>query len=779
MAENGSSKAFWFCAFLFAALSILFGIWVSVRLGGDRLTDAVDDIGELVAAMVAAGACALAAMRLKTARAGWGLLGVSCLSWAIGEGIWCYYDLGLRVEVPFPSWADAGFLGAVPFAIAGLLVFPSGSARMFPRFRRFLDGALIGVSLLFMSWMLVLGPIFRQHQGGIFKQAVSLAYPVSDVVIASLVVILATRPGVRNRRSLGLVMVGIVAFALSDSSFAYLNETNRYGIGNGLDTGWVAGYLLIALGAVWAFSNPSEAVSREPRPTRWTVLGPYVPLAAGSGVFLWRLVIHEPFQTTSLVMGFALVALMAFRQLVVLFDNLALTHELEARVEERTAELHHQAFHDGLTGLANREFFNEVLVGAVRRRRRSGAVLTVFFVDLDGFKKVNDLYGHNAGDKVLQDTARRFRQTLRESDTVARLGGDEFAILTEDPPDTSDPERTAARLLDALERPFRIGNAKIHIRASIGAATNASGAESANELLRNADLAMYTSKVSRKHSFQIYVPEMHSGILDRMRLEDELRSALQKDELVLYYQPIVDLASGLLDGVEALIRWQHPDRGLIGPIEFIPTAEATGLIVPIGEWVLRKACEELRRWGEEGDGLAPGLKMSVNLSAAQLADEHIVATVLGALTESGLEANRLTLEITESMIMNDIVHAVGVLQQLRDIGVQIAIDDFGTGYSSLSSLRQLPVDTLKIDRSFVQDVAHGGGQADLARRILELASDFDLHTVAEGVEDREQLEVLTQLGCDAVQGFYFYKPLPSDDLREVLHLHRGRLVLES
>lgn len=766
MVERPRTSAFWSSALLFAVLSVVFAVWVAVRLGGPRLTDAVDDVGELVAALVAAGACGLAAVRLRSSRAAWGLLAASCLSWATGEAIWCYYDLRLRIEVPFPSWADAGFLCAVPLALAALLVFPSGSARMYPRFRRFLDATLIGGSVLFISWSLVLGPVFRQHQGGIFEQTVSLAYPVSDVLIASLVLILATRPGVGNRKSLVLVMVGMLAFAVADSSFAYLTQTHHYGIGSVLDTGWVAGYLLMALGALWAVCHPAGTVTREPTPTLWTVLGPYGPLVCVGGVFLWQATTGRALTTTSLGEAFALAVLMGFRQLVVLFDNLALTRELETRVDERTAELQHQAFHDGLTGLANREFFNEVLAGAVRRRARSGVELGVLFLDLDGFKKVNDLYGHRAGDAVLQAVARRLRQTLREADTVARFGGDEFAILTEDAPGTSDPEQIAERLLGSLERPFRIANAKVHIRASIGVATDASEASTADDLLRHADLAMYTTKVSGSHGYHVYTPEMHSGVLDRMRIEDDLRVALERDEFVLHYQPIVDLASGVIEGVEALIRWQHPERGLVPPGDFIPTAEATGLIILIGEWALRRACREVQQLSEDGAGR--DLKLSVNLSAMQLAEPNLIAVVSAALSESGLDPTRLSLEITESMIMSDVVHAVAVLQAFRSMGVHVAIDDFGTGYSSLTSLRQLPVDTLKIDRSFVIDVAHDSSHADLARRILELASDFHLHTIAEGVEESDQVDILRSLGCEAVQGFYFYRPLPSSELAVTL-----------
>ncbi len=757
---------FWHGAGLFALATAIFLIWVSLRVGGNQITDGFDDIAEFVAAFTAAVACGIAALRLKSGRAAWGLLAASSLSWAVGEAIWCYYDLGLRVQVPFPSIADVGFLAAVPLAVAGLLVFPSGPRRATSRIRGLLDSSLIGGSVLFVSWETVLGPIFRQHEGGIFKQTVSLAYPVCDVVVASLVLILATRPGTRNRTSLGLVLAGLLAFAFADSSFAYLTQVNNYGIGNGLDTGWVAGYLLVALGAMWALSHPSGAEDVERGATRWGVLGPYVPLVAAGIVYLWRITSGQPLRGSSLLAAFSLVLIMSVRQVIVLFDNLVLTRTLEARVAERTAELRHQAFHDALTGLANRDLFNEVLAGAVRRSRRSGVALTVLFVDLDGFKHVNDLWGHRVGDRVLQGVAKRFTKTLREADTIARIGGDEFAILIEEDPADTDPHAVATRLVKSLEPPFQVGSTRIDVQASVGAATNTSGAETADELVRNADLAMYATKSYGKHSFELYTPDMHAGVLDRMRTEADLRSALENDEFVLHYQPIVDVSDGAIEGVEALVRWKHPRRGLVSPAEFIPATESTGLIVPIGAWVLRQACRDVQGW--KGYPGAENLGLSVNLSTQQLADESLVETVCDALSVSGLDPRRLSLEITESMIMDDVTNTKDVLERFRSLGIRIALDDFGTGYSSLSMLRDLPIDTLKIDRSFVVGITSSDGHADLARRILDLAADFDLHTVAEGVEEREQLEILQQMGCGSIQGFYFYKPLPAADLSLIL-----------
>ena len=757
---------FWATAALLSVLTVLVFLWLLLRIGGGAVTDGVDDVAELVAALVAGGACFFAAARVRAARTAWRLLAASCLSWGAGEAVWSYYDLVRKVQVPFPSVADLGFLVAVPLAAAGLLRFPGGPLVTSSRFRSLLDSLIIGGSVFFVSWSTVLGPVFGQHQSGFLQEIVSLAYPVGDVVLASLVVMLATRPGRRNRVSLGLVMAGVLAFAVADSSFAYLTEVHNYGIGNALDTGWVLGYFLVALGALWATTQRVESAALESRATGWTVLGPYVPLSVAGVVFVWRVFAGPPLRSVSELVGFGLVCVVSLRQIVALVDNMALTTKLESKIEERTAELQHQALHDTLTGLANRALFNEYLSTAVRRRSRSGAALAVLFVDLDGFKRVNDLHGHVVGDKVLQEVAHRFERTLREADTIARLGGDEFAVLLEHELSASDPGRVAQRLLESLDRPIRMGSVRLVVRASIGVSFDTSGAESADELLRNADLAMYTAKGRGSHSYEVYSPDMHSTILERMRTEAELHGALGNGELLLYYQPVVGAATGAIEGVEALLRWQHPRRGLLAPDEFIPAAESSGLIVPIGAWVLSSACQQLQQWRTHAS--VADLTLAVNLSRRQLCDDALIDTVSSALSASGLDPRLLTLEVTESVVMDDVPYAVSVMEQLRRLGVRIAIDDFGTGYSSLSALRDLPVDCLKIDKSFVAAIASNKGAADVTQRILQLASDFCLHTVAEGVEERAQLVVLQDLGCDSVQGFYYARPLPPDQMEASL-----------
>jgi diguanylate cyclase (GGDEF)-like protein/PAS domain S-box-containing protein len=437
--------------------------------------------------------------------------------------------------------------------------------------------------------------------------------------------------------------------------------------------------------------------------------------------------------------------------------------------DQKTLEdqLRHQAFHDQLTGLANRALFAEHLDQALRRQSRMGGELAVLFIDLDEFKHVNDLHGHMLGDELLKQAAERLRTTLRTADAIARIGGDEFAALFEGVALGLDASEAAERVIESFAQPFLMESLEVFVTASMGMALNDSGTESAEDLIRNADLAMYAAKTANKGRYEVFSTNMHSTILDRMQMELDLRHALDQSEFEAYYQPIVTLPAGTILGAEALIRWNHPQRGLVMPGEFIGVAESSGIIVQIGAWILRQACKE---FAVITQGVAGGqsLGLSVNLSTRQLSDPLLIDTVRGALANSGLDARRLTLEITESAIMVDVPNTFRVLTELRSFGVKIAIDDFGTGYSSLSLLSEIPVDTLKIDQSFVINVAKRPEPGRLIRAIQSLASDFGLHTVAEGVEELDQLEALEGLECRAAQGFYFARPQPALQLAELL-----------
>ena len=436
-------------------------------------------------------------------------------------------------------------------------------------------------------------------------------------------------------------------------------------------------------------------------------------------------------------------------------------------VSERTrleAELRHQAFHDSLTGLANRALFQDRLQHAADRMARAEGAISVLFLDLDDFKAVNDGRGHVAGDDLLRAVGERLDQTIRTGDTLARLGGDEFAVLLENG-DSVVAERTAERILDALRAPFAISGGENGVRASIGIVTRGDTAGDADELLRNADIAMYAAKSAGKNRYQAFHPGLHRSVINRLQLETDLAQALDRHELGVVYQPIVDLASGAVTGVEALMRWNHPHRGLVMPGEFIPIAESTGQIVPMGRWLLHQACADLRRLQESAERF--DLHLAVNVSARQLDDPGLVDDVSEALTASGLAANQLTVEITESVFMANPTRSVGVVRRLKDLGVKLSIDDFGTGYSSLAYLQRLPVDELKIDRSFISDESNAAESATLVETIVRLAGDLGLDTVAEGIETPQQFERLRSSGCHLAQGYLFARPA---DIRFVQQL---------
>jgi diguanylate cyclase (GGDEF)-like protein/PAS domain S-box-containing protein len=427
------------------------------------------------------------------------------------------------------------------------------------------------------------------------------------------------------------------------------------------------------------------------------------------------------------------------RGLVFNTRDISEAHELQDR-------LRHEAYHDALTGLANRALFRERLALAA-----SAGTPSILFLDLDGFKEVNDSLGHAAGDELLVQLAGRLRSFLPSDCTVARLGGDEFALIA---PDLVAAEQLAVTILDDLETPFRIGVRDLHVGAAIGVASSADASD-IEQLQRNADLAMYRAKDAGGGVYATYDPDMHDALVRRLALADDLRRALERDELVLHYQPTADLRTGEITGFEALVRWQHPTLGMIPPLEFIGVAESTGLIVPLGRWVLTEACRQAVEWGRP-------LKMAVNVSVRQFDAGDLARTVAEVLAFTGLPAGRLCLEMTESVLLTDTDENLARIVSLKALGVQLAMDDFGTGYSSLAYLRRFPMDVLKIDRSFVDRL--GGEDADeaLVRTIVRMGRNLGMSLVAEGIETPVQLALLQGMGCDYAQGFLLSRPLPAE-----------------
>jgi diguanylate cyclase (GGDEF)-like protein/PAS domain S-box-containing protein len=444
-------------------------------------------------------------------------------------------------------------------------------------------------------------------------------------------------------------------------------------------------------------------------------------------------------------------------------------------ITERKAleqQLTHQAFHDGLTGLANRALLADRIHHALERRGTPYRHIALLIVDLDDFKTINDSLGRAAGDALLRTTADRLRSCLRSADTAARLGGDEFAMLLEHLDDAAEAARVAERVLNAVRRPISVGGREIQPQASVGIALpDPDRPPDADELLLNADVAMHMAKRQGRNRFAYFAPSMQAGLLEKLDLAEDLRGAIERHELLVYYQPFVDLRDGTITGAEALVRWPHPQKGLIAPDRFIPLAEETGLILPLGYEVLGDACRTAAAW--QGSGLRP--KISVNLSPRQVQDPAVTLYVQQTLLHTGLDPEQLTLEITESLLSEDADVAASRLAELKALGVQLAVDDFGTGYSSLSRLHAFPIDILKIPKPFVDGVARGPEHSALARAILDLAQALDLQVVAEGIEDAAQARELARLGCPIGQGFHFSRPVPEGEFGALLA--RGAFAL--
>src|SRR5580658_110231 len=430
-----------------------------------------------------------------------------------------------------------------------------------------------------------------------------------------------------------------------------------------------------------------------------------------------------------------------------------------------TRKMTHLAQHDSLTDLPNRVLLNDRLREAIILSRRHQRELSVLFLDLDRFKHINDSLGHVVGDRLLQSVAQRLFACVRSSDTVGRQGGDEFVVLLWEVRRAEDAAITAAKILAALRKPHLIDEHELHITASIGIVTYPEDGTDVETLMKKADLAMYHAKQTKHDSYQFFKPEMNARAIERQSVEDTLHYALERQELVLHYQPKFNLETGEIIGAEALIRWRHPQRGLVPPAQFISIAEECGLIVPIGRWVLREACRQARAWQTAG---LPPLCVAINVSAVELRTPGFVAGVRTVLKETGLEPRYLEIELTEKVLVEDSRSVAEVLKELKDIGVLLALDDFGTGYSNLSQLRRFPIDTLKIDQSFVRDLAVDEDDAGIVTAVIGMGKSLHMRVVAEGVETRQQLEILQEHGCPEGQGFYFCGPVPAEQFRQLL-----------
>ena len=868
-----------------ALLALGFGAWIALRLNGVDVPDAVYGFGATAVALIATAACIVAAAHHHDrTRLAWALFGTSALAWAVGEGTRSYIAAIRYLPAPFPSVADAAYLGAVPLVVAGLAVLPGRHAAS--RIASLLDGAILAAATLLISWVTVLGPLYLAAADLSPSSLIALAHPIGDSAIAVMALLLLGRSAGPMRLPSLLVAAGVFTNLLADSAVTYLTTVTTNAPVEIMRAGWVAGYLLVALGAVRATLVSGSESADDRVPGRWTLTIPFFPVAIAAVVAVLNAVSGPP-QPILLWNLLLVIGLVLVRQLVFVWDNHGLSQKLESQTEAlRDSEAHFRSLvqnsgdvvlladevgvirfvstsidrffaysstelvgqpftdllhpadqsafasslkkaltasahpvtvscrfrhklgswthcevtitnllhrsssqalvlnirdvtdrkemeerlaylgaHDAVTNLPNRVAFRNQVDEALERST-PGHTIAVLALDIDDFKLVNDALGQRAGDDVLGMIGGRLGKIVPAGDVVARIGADEFAILMKTVLNETQPVRLAERIFEHLRAPFKVEEREMVLRLSIGIADQAAAEDTAENLMRNADIALNAAKAGGKGRYERFEPEQHAAISDRMELQTDLARALERRQFVLHYQPTVRLGDGVILGFEALVRWRHPRRGLLGPAEFLTLAEETGMSSALQRWVLGQACADGRQW-QLRFPVQPALQVSVNISQGGLADADLVADVTHACTAAAFPPERLILELTEGATLEGKA-TVSRLLELHERGVSVALDDFGAQAAPLSALRDLPVDIVKLDHSFVGRMATSSTDATVAHAVIDLGTALGMITVADGIERADQLGMLRQMGCIAGQGYYLSRPLPAAGVERLL-----------
>jgi diguanylate cyclase (GGDEF)-like protein len=676
-------------------------------------------------------------------RRAWRLIALGALAYLLGDIAQTFYELA--GQKPYPSLADGFYLAFYPLMLAGVLSFPALRRNRSERVRVALDVALVALGGSGAVIYLVLGPTAVADGQSALQTAFSIAYPVGDMVLlVGLASLLLRGSAPSARHALQLLAGGVAFYVAADLVYGWVTLHSTYQGGDPVDTLWMVAIAIMALApaAQRAVAAPEQIETSRDR-IGWV---PYAAVAFGFAV----LVVSDRHDTlfpgmTMTLIALGLAALVSARQFLGQRDLLG-----------AQGRLRHQALHDALTGLPNRVLMLDRAEQLLARARRDRKAVAMLFIDIDRFKQVNDTFGHAAGDKLLCAVAARLSGVVREADTLGRLGGDEFVVLLDPASLNVAPELVAERALDVLRLPIELNGSdqrSLSITASVGIA--AGPRDTAEELMHDADIALYRAKEAGRDGYVRFESEMQALVEDRLVLELDLQEGIAREELFLEYQPTFNLRDGTVTGVEALVRWRHPTRGVLAPETFVPLAEQTRLIVPLGRWVLHEACRQAADW--HGRGHAIGV--AVNVSGRQLERDDFADHVDEALRASGLDPASLTLEITETSLMADADSAAERLASLKALGLRVAIDDFGTGYSSLAYLRQFPVDALKIDRSFISSIASSRESGALIHTLVQLGKTLGLETLGEGIEDADQLRRLQREQCDHGQGFLLARPL--------------------
>ena len=789
-----------------AAVGVVYGIHDEAqRVAG---SDILYPLIGVVVSGFSLRAAMLAGRQSRRLGLAWAVLAAAQISWLLGDLTWGILEIGLQTQ-PVSSLADVFYLLYYPAFLAGILLLPGEPITWPERIKRLLDVVIVIAASSLVFWLYWLSPRMASLEpADPFTTWVSVAYPVGDLVLVWAIASILLRP-LRIQSRLPLVWLGLSALAGVVSDIVYVSQTmnGTYVSGSLIDLGWLvvmttallaAGFQCARLRSGQTFAAPRSVAALNAGWAGWLRLAlPYLAILSACVLMMFgapqngrpNAVDQTWLRDNGIVV---LIALVLVRQGLTLSENIRLSRALQSQLdhqlsveqslrveidERRRVELEllrsreqlaHDAVHDSLTHLPNRALLLDRLERVIEQTRHAPSTrYALLYLDVDEFKGVNDSLGHPTGDRLLVEIGLLLRRCVRERDTVARIGGDEFVILLEDMQSADGAQATADRILDRLTAGIEIDAQLVHVTASLGIVVNGSADQTADDILRDGDIALVKAKQSGKSCSVTFDESMRRQALARIHLENELRSALDAHELRLNYQPVLDVRLRRITGFEALLRWQHATLGSISPAEFIPIAEESGLIIPIGDMVLRTACRQMAEWNNRFKSTAPHT-ISVNLSTRQFRRETLVEEVAAALQETRLDPTLLNLEVTESALVDDAGAAVTTLNRLRALGVHLHIDDFGTGYSSLNYLYRFPADTLKIDRAFISRLQPKGRDHRMVSNIITMAHDLGLAVVAEGVETPEQGALLRSMGCEYIQGYAISRPLEVEDVTVML-----------
>jgi diguanylate cyclase (GGDEF)-like protein len=800
------------CILLITATLLALSLFVFFFIPDKTLQLVISDVTAPLFNCLATLALGLAAWQLRRVSRrlalAWAVLALAQLAFTLGDVFWAVLEL-IYHTTPYPSIADGPYLLFYPLFFLGIVLLPLERKKTVEWVKHSLDISIVMIVAALLYWVFLIDPLLVAKADVSFNEMfLSVAYPVGDLMlIFAVLVILYYHARRMIQGPIWLIGLALGVMVVTDSFYTYQSLLGSYAAGGLLDLGWIGFFVLITAAGVYQALTCTQVPRVAALPDRSGRSGAsgvllsnvltYLPYAwVGAAYLVMMQVLENPElrdDITALLVGVGLIlALLLTRQVITINENDSLVTalgktleqvkqqaveldqsnvSLREEISERTRiedKLSYDALHDGLTGLSNRVMFMSRLEHALDLARRGPEKQSaILFLDLDNFKAINDGLGHTAGDTVLVEVAPRLLKCVRSCDTVARFGGDEFAILLENTAELESVFSVARRLMDELARPFLLKGIEVSLTCSIGVIQTIGEYEQCEEIMRDVDIAMYQAKKKGKACCEIFQLNMRESAFTRLTIENDLRRGILAGEFELYYQPIYTMLQARIVGVEALARWNHPQRGLLLPAEFIEVAEKTGLIHQLGEWVLEKACTQLQRWRQENPQLGE-LLMYVNISGKQISREDFQGLVSGVIARTGVDPHKLRLEITENAFIENQAVLKDLLVALREVGIAFVIDDFGTGYSSLAYLKHMPVTTIKIDRSFVKDIPEDAKDFEIIKAIVSMAQGLGINTVAEGIETAAQLGKIKDLDCTFGQGFHLSRPMNVEKIQALL-----------